>query len=57
MKSLSNTETPVIVLIFCVFVVKGNLYRFYLATAAGIKCRVAAVKSLPILHNNAGFIY
>ena len=44
-------------LIYMFFVSKDNSYRFYLITAASVKCRMAAVKSLPVLHHSAVFIF
>ena len=41
------------------FVSKGSLLDFYFTyfTAAGVKCRVAAVKRLPVLHHSADHIF
>ena len=50
----SDFHSFLYVLYFYVFS-KGNLHRFYF-TAAGVKCQVVAVKSLPILHYKSQFL-
>ena len=51
-KKLNKTESPIFVLL-CVLCFKRQPFRFSLYfTAAGVKCRVVAVKRLPVLHHS-----
>ena len=53
MTRLNKTESPIFPLL-CVLCFQGSLLYFYLnLTAAGNKCRVVAVKRLPVLHHSA----
>ena len=56
---LCKNEFPIFILL-CFFVSKGHLldftFRLYF-TAAGGKCRVAAVKCLPVLHRRAVCVF
>ena len=51
-RSFSDTESPIYVLL-CVLCFDGSLHRFYLTTAAGVKCRVIVVNYLSLLHHSA----
>ena len=51
MKRLIKTESPIYIL-FCVLCFQ----RQPIFTAAGVSCREAVVKSLPLLHHSADYI-
>ena len=56
MMRLNKIECPILVLL-CIFCFKREPFRFsFYFTAAGVNCRVAAVKLLPVLHQNADYI-
>ena len=57
MKRLNKTESPILVLL-CVLCFQRQSFRFlFYFTADGVKCRVAAIKRLPVLHHSADYIF
>ena len=64
-KSLNETQIPVFFFFFCFvsFVYflcvlsRATFIYFINFTATGVKCRAADVKCLPVLHQNAVFIF
>ena len=54
----SGRHCSVIVNLLCVFCFQRQPFRFsFYFTAAGVKCRVAAVKRLQVHHHSADYIY
>ena len=54
---LYKTKSPIFVLL-CALCFQSQPFRFlFCFTAAGVRCRVAAVKCLPILHHSPEYTF